>query len=99
MQNLPNVKADGATCRNIPVLKRQTTICYITALSNRPNDPGTWVQSPCWDNIYILSTMSRIALGPSDGGLNPTTYIPLVLRLRTHGTVRQLADVPSCCGA
>lgn len=33
MLNLPNVKADGVICRNIPVLKRQATICYITALN------------------------------------------------------------------
>jgi len=33
MQNLPNVKTDGATCRNIPVSKRQATVCYITALN------------------------------------------------------------------
>lgn len=33
MQNLPNVKADGATCRNKPVLKRQTTVCYISAFN------------------------------------------------------------------
>jgi hypothetical protein len=33
MHNFPSVKADGTTCKNIPALKRQATICYIADLN------------------------------------------------------------------